>query len=549
MKISFLGAAREVTGSNFLVETKNEKFLIDCGMFQGKKELEELNKEDFKFNPNEIDFVILSHAHIDHSGRLPLLYKRGYSNPIYATKPTVDLCEVMLQDSARIQQADVEWENRKRTRAGKPKVEPLYNENDAKNVMRLFQGCYYDDIMKINENVSVRFRDAGHILGSSCLELWIKEGDETTKIVYSGDLGMPDKPILKNPEFINTADYVIVESTYGNRTHPEYEYSVQRLIEIIDKVTNRGGTVIIPSFAVGRTQEIIYDLNSHYDSAEKIEYHNRVPIYIDSPLAVRATEAFTKNSYFFNDVARDLIKSGDNIFEFENLKYISDVEESITLNKVKFPRVIISSSGMATAGRVRHHLKHNLWDEKNAVVFVGYQSEGSLGRILLDGVKDVKILGEDIKVNAEIYDLDGFSGHADKDMLYEWMKNFEGKPKVFVVHGEEKAQIEFKDRLEEGLGLECTIPKLNEEFVLQPGRESIDTAYENVKNSFEIESEVDELIKNLGNIKNRDFINDLKNMSGDEYSDVRRKIYNIKNEIMNIYNDFSEEKEAEKIKK
>ncbi|WP_300409898.1 MBL fold metallo-hydrolase [Lagierella sp.] len=548
MKIKFLGAAREVTGSNYLIETKNEKFLVDCGMFQGKKELEELNKEDFAFNPTEIDFMILTHAHIDHSGRIPLLYKRGFNNPIFATKPTVDLCDIMLQDSAKIQESDVEWANKKRQRAGRKLLTPLYNVNDAKNVMKNFQGCYYNDIMKINDNVSVRFSDAGHILGSSVLEIWIKEDEKTTKLAFSGDLGMPNKPILKNPEFIEKADYVIVESTYGDKVHPKYEYSVQRLVEIIDKVSARGGSVIIPSFAVGRTQELIYDLNSYYDYNKDIAYHNRVPIYVDSPLGVRATEAFLKNSFFFNDKTKDLIRSGDNVFEFENLRYVSSVEESIGLNKVRFPRVIISSSGMATAGRIRHHLKHNLWDERNAVVFVGYQAEGSLGRLLLDGLKEVKILGEEIKVNAEIYDLDGFSGHADKDMLFDWMKNFKNSPKVFIVHGEGEVQNIFKNELEEKLGLQCTIPNLGEEFELQPGETTVDMAYENVEKSFEIESEVDNLIKNLKNIKNRDFKEDLKDISNDQYSEMRRKIYNIRNEIMSIYNDISSENESKKLK-
>ncbi len=549
MKIKFLGAAREVTGSNYLIETENEKFLVDCGMFQGKKELEELNKEDFAFNPQEIDFMILSHAHIDHSGRIPLLYKRGFNNPIYATKPTVDLCDIMLQDSAKIQESDVEWANKKRQRAGQKLLEPLYTINDAKNVMKNFQGCYYNDIMKINDNVSVRFSDAGHILGSSVLEIWIKEAEKTTKIAFSGDLGMPNKPILRNPEFIEKADYVIVESTYADKVHPEYEYSVKRLVEIIDEVSQRGGSVIIPSFAVGRTQELIYDLNSYYDYNKDLEHHNRVPIYVDSPLSVRATEAFSKNSFFFNDSTKELIRQGDNVFEFENLRYVSSVEESIGLNKVRFPRVIISSSGMATAGRIRHHLKHNLWDERNAVVFVGYQAEGSLGRLLLDGVKEVKILGEEIKVNAQIFDLDGFSGHADKNMLFDWMKNFKNHPEVFIVHGEGETQRVFQRELESKLGLKCTIPTLGQEFELQPGETTVDMAYENVEKSFEIETEVDNLIKNLKHIKNRDFATDLKDMSNDQYSDMRRKIYNIRNEIMSIYNDISSENEAEKLKK
>lgn len=468
MNIKFFGAAKIVTGSNYLLQTNKYNILIDCGMFQGNKETESLNYEDFPYDPKEIDFLFLTHAHIDHSGRIPKLVKEGFRGRIITTSPTYDLCKIMLIDSAKIQEADVEWENRKRQRAGKELIEPLYTMEDAEYSLRYFEPYFYNQRIKINDNIQIRFRDAGHILGSSILEMWIKEDGEEIKIVFSGDLGMPNRPIIRDPEFIEEADYLIIESTYGDTVHENIEESTEKLIDIINKTVLKGGTVIIPSFAVGRTQELIYYLNKYYEQNPSLEEYMKIPIYVDSPMAVEATEAFKKNSGSFDDEARELVLSGDNPFEFGNLRYVKSQEESMALNKYKFPKVIISSSGMATAGRIRHHLKHNLWDEKNSLVFVGYQAEGTLGRILLDGKKRVNILGEEIKVKAEIYDLKGFSGHADQPTLLRWIGRFRKKPKkIFIVHGEEGPATALSDQIKRLYGIETIIPNLGDSFNIE----------------------------------------------------------------------------------
>nr|WP_312667132.1 MBL fold metallo-hydrolase [Tissierella praeacuta] len=465
MDIKFYGAAKMVTGSNYLVKTEKYNILIDCGMFQGNEEIERLNYNNFPYDPMEIDFLILTHAHIDHSGRIPKLVKEGFTGRIITTNATYDLCKIMLKDSAKIQESDVEWENRKRQRAGKPPIEPLYTMDNAESSLKYFEPYFIDQKIKINDNIQIRFKDAGHILGSAIVELWVKEGSEEVKLVFSGDLGMPGRPIINNPDYIDEADYLIIESTYGNTIHESFEESTEKLIDIINKTVIRGGTVLIPSFAVGRTQELIYQLNKYYEYNPSIEEHMRIPIYIDSPMAVEATEAFEKNSSSFNEEARTLVLKGDNPFEFDNLRYIKSQEESMALNKYTFPKVIISSSGMATAGRIRHHLKHNLWDKRNSLVFVGYQAEGTLGRVLLDGKKQVKILGEEINVGAEIYDIEGFSGHADQNVLLDWINKFKKKPKkIFIVHGEEESATALSTLIEHLYKIETIIPNIGNSF-------------------------------------------------------------------------------------
>lgn len=467
MDIQFFGAAKMVTGSNYLLRTKDYKVLIDCGMFQGSNEIERMNTMPFPYDPKEIDVLILTHAHIDHSGRIPKLVKDGFRGKIICTKATHDLCDIMLRDSAKIQESDAKWENKKRERAGLSMVEPLYTMEDAEFSLRYFEPYFYDQKININDNISIRFKDAGHILGSSILEIWVDEDGDSKKIVFSGDLGMPGRPIINSPEFIDEADYLVIESTYGDTIHEPFEDSTKKLIDIINKTASRGGTVLIPAFAVGRTQELIYELNKYYDSGQ-VEEYMKVPIYIDSPLAVHATEVFQKNSSSFNQNTREMILKGDNPFTFPNLRYVQSQEESMALNKSDYPKVIISSSGMATAGRIRHHLKHNLWNPANSLVFVGYQAEGSLGRILLDGVKKVKLLGEEINVALEIYDLEGFSGHADKDVLMNWVSKFKRKPKkIFIVHGEEEASSSLSELIEEKYKIETIIPNLNDRFEIR----------------------------------------------------------------------------------
>lgn len=464
MDIQFFGAAKMVTGSNFLLRTKDYNILIDCGMFQGSNEMERMNTMPFPYDPKDMDVLILTHAHIDHSGRIPKLVKDGFRGKIICTKATYDLCNIMLRDSAKIQESDAKWENKKRQRAGLSMVEPLYTMEDAEYSLRYFEPYFYDQRVNISDNITIRFKDAGHILGSSILEIWVDEDGESRKIVFSGDLGMPGRPIINSPEFIDEADYLIIESTYGDTIHEPFENSTKKLIDIIERTASRGGTVFIPAFAVGRTQELIYELNKYYDSG-KVEEYLKVPIYIDSPLAVNATEVFQKNSSSFNLNTREMILKGDNPFTFPNLRYVKNQEESMALNKSDYPKVIISSSGMATAGRIRHHLKHNLWNPANSLVFVGYQAEGSLGRILLDGAKKVKLLGEEINVALEIYDLEGFSGHADKNVLVNWISKFKTKPrKVFIVHGEEEASKSLSDLIEDKFNIETIIPNLHDRF-------------------------------------------------------------------------------------
>ncbi len=535
MKITFLGAAKEVTGSNILVETENEKFLIDCGMFQGSRELELLNDEKFKFDPEEIDFVILSHAHIDHSGRLPKLVREGFRGRIYATKPTVDLCGVMLADSAKIQENDAEWENKKRQRSGKKDIEPLYTMKDVDDTMKHFVGNHYGYNIELNENISVRFKDAGHILGSSIVEIWIKENGRTSKLVFSGDLGMPNRPIINDPEFINGADYLILESTYGNTVHEEFETSINKLIDVIDKVTTRGGSVIIPSFAVGRTQELIYELNKYYEHGKRIEEYRKIPIYIDSPMAILATKAFMNNSYAFDSEAKSLILAGDNVFDFPNLNYVKSVEESKMLNNVRFPRVIISSSGMATAGRVRHHLKHNLWDPKSAVIFVGYQAEGSLGRILLDGAEKVKLLGEEIAVNCEIHRMEGFSGHADEPMLLEWVNKMNNKPKkIFLVHGETEQSLPLANTLNENLGIKTEIAELWKSYTLDPVRDGLEKDNEYQAQKMDIQKELVDLQIGLQSLDENKKLTKLDDLDDEKYKEIRKKLMDINENIMDI---------------
>ncbi len=467
MKIQFLGAARVVTGSCFLLTTEKSKVLIDCGLFQGSENLEKLNYEEFQFNPAEIDFLILSHAHIDHSGRIPKLVKEGFEGQIICTKATSDLCEIMLLDSGHIQESDAKWENKKRSRAGKPLVEPLYTAKDASASLRYFKPILYDQKIDLNDEMSIRFKDAGHILGSSIVELWIQEKGKTVKIVFSGDLGLPNKPILRDPEYIEEADYLIIESTYGNREHINVENRVEKLTEIIDSTVLRGGTVVIPSFAVGRTQELIYELNKYYEYNKNIDAFMRIPIYIDSPMAVSATKIFQENSDCFDSEAKKLILSGDNPFEFQNLHYIRSQEDSMRLNSYDFPKVIISASGMCNAGRIRHHLKYNLWKKSNSIVFVGYQAEGTLGRMLMDGIKSVKLLGDKIAVEAEIHSIEGFSGHADQKGLINWMNGFKKLPKnIFIVHGESESSLGLSQAIEKHFNIEPIIPTMNSSYEL-----------------------------------------------------------------------------------
>lgn len=469
MKIKFCGAAISVTGSCHLIITDKYKILLDCGQFQGGKAMEELNYMDFGFDPSEIDYMFLSHAHIDHCGRIPLLVKRGFKGNIYCTDATADLADIMLKDSGYIHEKEAEWKNRKAERAGRKFIEPLYTYKDAAASIEFLKPVLYGQTIEINEDIRVRFKDAGHILGSAIIELWIKEAGKESKIVFSGDLGVKGRPILRDPEFIEEADFVIMETTYGNRVHPNNENSVKDLIDIILRTKERGGTVVIPSFAVGRTQELIYQLNMFYEENE--HYRDRLEdltVYVDSPMATNATEIFRRNAQVFDEETKEYILKGDNPLDFKNLKFTRTSDESRMLNFDPSPKVIISASGMCEAGRIKHHLKHNLWDPKNSVVFVGYQAEGTLGRSIVNGDKDVSIFGEKIHINAEIYNLEGFSGHADREGLLEWISSFTKAPKeIFLVHGEEKSKKDFADSIKKALGREAIVIEDFSEFDLE----------------------------------------------------------------------------------
>ena len=474
MKITFLGAAKTVTGSNFLVEAAGKKFLVDCGMYQGKASLELENSDPFLYDVHEIDFMLLTHAHIDHSGRIPKLYNEGYRSPVYATKATCDLCEIMLPDSGHIQETEIEWKNRKRKREGKEDLPPLYTAEEAEKCMELFRPVDYDEIVDITDNISVRFNDAGHMLGSAIIEIWATENGKTTKVVFTGDIGNNDLPLLDSPTMISNADYLVMESTYGNRLHIRNDSKAEVFLNVVSETLDHGGTVVIPSFAVGRTQEILYEIDKLKEEkgqdpefAKKYRTIMNVPVYVDSPLAISATEIFQKNTELFEDEIQEKIKSGDNPLEFPGLKFTRTAEESKALNESTEPCIILSASGMCDVGRIKHHLKHNLWNPNSTILFVGYQAPGTLGRTIVDGAKKVKIFGEEIAVNARIEYIEGYSGHADQEWLLNFVYSFTNQPKhIFLVHGEPEGQEVLKQKIEENPGTKVTIPEFGQSFEL-----------------------------------------------------------------------------------
>ncbi|MCT8977329.1 MBL fold metallo-hydrolase [Clostridium sp. CX1] len=463
MKIEFNGAAGCVTGSCHLLKVKGKNILLDCGMYQGKDEHDRGN-ESFFFNPKDIDFVILSHAHIDHSGRIPLLYKQGFKGTVLCTEGTLDLCNVMLADSGHIQEFEMEWKNRKRIRQGLPLLEPLYTSKIAQVSMYLFKGYPYDQWVEPFDGFKIRFRDAGHLLGSAIIEMLISEDNKQTKIVYTGDLGNKHIPILKDPTIIDYADYVIMETTYGNRLHGNLSSELKDFADIIKGTFRKGGNVIIPSFAVGRTQEVLYALNNYIEN----NMLPNVSVYVDSPLASESTAIFAKHHKYYDDEATKLLNSGDDPLWFNGLTFTKSAEESMKLNKIQKGAIIISASGMCEAGRIKHHLKHNLWRKECSIVFVGYQAEGTLGRNIIEGAKKVRIFGEEIAVNAKIYNMHGLSGHADQNGLIDWLEGLRAKPeKVILVHGDNNAQQGFKELLELN-GYSTFIAKPGDSFI--PGK-------------------------------------------------------------------------------
>ena len=474
MKITFLGATKTVTGSNYLIEAAGKKFLVDCGMWQGKAELEEENYQEFEYDPKEIDFMLLTHAHIDHSGRIPKLYKEGYRNKIYAHKATCDLCTIMLPDSGHIQEQESTWKNRKRMRKGEEPREPIYTAEDALKCLQIFEPVQYDKIIDITPEIHARFNDAGHMLGSSIIELWVEEDGKRIKTVFTGDLGNNDIPLLSEPTMIEDADYLVMESTYGSRLHMRNDNKAEDFLNIVSETLDNGGTVVIPSFAVGRTQEILYEIDKLKDIRKDEEFRRkyktlmRTPVYVDSPLAISATEVFKENMNLFDEETQKEISKGENPLEFPGLKFTMTADESKALNEDQTPSIIISASGMCDVGRIKHHLKHNLWNPKSTILFVGYQAPGTLGYNIVNGAKKVKIFGEEIAVNARIEYIEGYSGHADQEGLMNFIYSFIQKPKhIFLVHGEEESQEVLKSKIEEETNLPVTITNFGETFDLE----------------------------------------------------------------------------------
>ena len=459
MKLHFYGADRCVTGSCHCLEINGKKILVDCGLQQGR---DELDNRYLAFAPGNIDILLVTHAHIDHTGRIPLLVKNGFHGRILTTRLTADLMKIMLLDSAHIQESDAEYENRKGERAGREHVDPLYTEQDALDVFKYVTTCEYKEKVDLCEGVSAVFTDAGHLLGSASITLELEENGVHKTIVFSGDIGNVDQPIIRDPQLLKKADYVVMESTYGDRNHTEVWSYTDELAEIIDETLGKGGNVVIPSFAVGRTQELLYFIREIKDQ-KLVKSTPNFPVYIDSPLAKAATTVFCGDLHgYLDEQALDLVKDGTHMFTFPNLNLVESSEESKMLNMDSTPKVIISASGMCDAGRIRHHLKHNLWRANSAVVFVGFQSPGTLGRRLLDGVEKVKFFGEEIAVKAKIVNFQGLSSHADHDHLVQWIKAFDPKPThVFVVHGDEDVAPVFAEELN-SLGFHAHAAKFTE---------------------------------------------------------------------------------------
>jgi metallo-beta-lactamase family protein len=447
LKIQFIGGAQTVTGSQHLLYINGKKILLECGLFQGKrKDTYERNK-NFKFNVSEIDALILSHAHIDHSGNIPNLVKNGFNAPIYATNATVDLCNIMLKDSAHLQEKDIEWVNKKRAKKGEPPVEPLYTLEDVENSMQIFVGVQYNKIIEIFDGISFSFRDAGHILGSAGIQFVIKEnGKKNISFGFSGDIGRPDSPVIKSPDLLRDLDVLIMESTYGNRVHSPVEEVEEELAKTINEVVNNSGKVIIPAFAVGRTQTLVYVLHKLFNQNRIPE----IPIYVDSPLAVEATKVFQAHPECLDrETHRVFLDNHEDPFGFSRLRYISKVEESKELNDKLGPMIIISASGMAEGGRILHHLANNIENPKNLILFVGYAAEHTLARKIMDGEKKVNIFGEEFYVKAKVKTMDYFSAHADQNELLDYLRlnTIKKLKNIFLVHGEEDQALPFRQKL------------------------------------------------------------------------------------------------------
>ncbi len=465
MKLTFIGASHEVTGSCTLLEACGKNILIDCGLEQGADIYENC---ELPIAPSLIDAICLTHAHIDHSGKIPAMVAGGFTGPIYSTEATHHLCGIMLRDSAHIQEFEAEWRNRKAKRSGAEPYVPLYTMADAEQTLLQFSAHPYQKEVELFDNIKIKFSDAGHLLGSASIRFEITEGGETVSLLFSGDLGNVDRPLICDPQMPEDADYVVIESTYGDRIHGERPDYVTQLTDIINDTFSRGGNVVIPSFAIGRTQELLY-LIREIKERGLVSRYGDFPVYVDSPLAAEATNIYASDSAmmpYYDKETLELVKSGINPIRFNGLKLSISADESKLINFDDTPKVIISSSGMCEAGRIRHHLKHNLWRADSTVLFVGYQSEGTVGRKLIDGEENVKLFGEKIAVHAQIQSLAGISGHADKEIMLNWLSNIKSAKRVFVNHGEDTVCDKFASEITARLGLSATAPYSGDEFDL-----------------------------------------------------------------------------------
>ena len=473
MKIQFIGATHEVTGSCTLLEINDKNYLVDCGMEQGRDVFQNIS---LPVAPCDIEAVFITHAHIDHSGMVPKLYKDGFKGTVYATDVTCDLCNIMLRDSAHIQELEAEWRSRKSIRAGGDPVEPVYSTQDAVGAIGLFRRCNYGDTIQAGEGVTIRFTEIGHLLGSACIEIWLNEGNISKKIVFSGDVGNTGQRIICDPKTVDSTDYLVIESTYGNRIHDgDRKDIVAELAKILQRAFDRGGSVIIPSFAVGRTQEMLYAIREIKEKG-LVTGHSKFPVYVDSPLASEATSIFIQcNPVCFDEETLELVGRGINPLWFEGIRITETSDDSRLINEDPSPKVIISASGMCEAGRIRHHLKHNLWKKENIILFVGYQAEGSLGRRILNGETTVTLFGEDVTVNAEIAALKGISGHADQKGLINWLRGFKEKPQlIFVNHGDDASCEDFKNLLN-NMEYTAVAPYSGTEYNLATGKVTVYT--------------------------------------------------------------------------
>ncbi len=455
MQIEFYGATSGVTGSCHILRANGHTILLDCGLIQGRREEMEKNRKPFPFVPQELSAVVLSHGHIDHSGRIPLLVRQGYQGPIYAQNATADLCDILLQDSAFLHEKDAQYENKWRKRKKKPLVEPLYTVDDAKNALANIVGLRYREQQEILPGIQIRFQDAGHILGSCNVEVWLEENGKRRKIVFSGDLGQYDTPILNDPSVIEEADHLIVESTYGNRLHRDRQGTIEEIGQIIRDTAHHKGNLLIPAFSIGRTQELLYYLGKHYDEWDLDRWH----VFLDSPMAIRASKVYWEYPHLYDEEATKLRRRVNEMPQLRNLRLTPTPQESMAINQIRSGAIIISASGMMTGGRILHHLKNNVSHSGAHIMIVGYQADGTLGRALVDGKPEVKIHGKEYRVRAQVHTVGGLSAHADVEDLMRWVRNFKSKPQVHVVHGEPEAKSEFRGRLESELQLQASVPE------------------------------------------------------------------------------------------